>query len=107
MYPKDPQLIKRLKKKAKQSISKFKISAFGLNSKNEVVVKTTNSPKLNKYGGGKHAEEKIFEVALSKNVKTIILCRIGLKGNLLPIHPCNSCKRTADKLGIKIISLGD
>jgi cytidine deaminase len=105
MTIKDPQLIKKMKSKARQSISKFKISAFGLNSKGEVVIKTTNSPRLNKYGGGCHAEAKIFKVATEKNIKTIIICRIGLKNNLLPIDPCASCKKTADKLGIKIISI--
>lgn len=105
MIFKDPQLVRQLKSKASQSISKFKISAFGLNHKGEIVIKTTNHPFLNKYGGGIHAEAKIFFHAATKNIKTIIICRIGKKGNLLPIHPCPSCQRTADKLGIKIISV--
>ena len=105
MTLKDPQLIKSLKSKASQSISKFKISAFGLNHKGEIVIKTTNSPFLNKYGGGHHAEAKIFSKAEQKNIKTIIICRIGKNGNLLPIDPCSSCAATAKKLGIKIISM--
>ena len=102
---KDPQFIKMMKSKANQSISKFKISAFGINHKGEIVIKTTNHPFLNKYGGGCHAEEKIFPHVAEKNIKTLILCRVGKKENLLPIDPCSSCKKTAKKLGIKIISI--
>lgn len=102
MTIKDPQLIKSLKSKASQSSSNFKISAFGLNAKNEIVIKTTNVPRFKK---GIHAEELVFRVAAQKNIKTIIICRIGKTGNLLPIDPCPSCAATAKKLGIKIISL--
>ena len=92
-------------KKADQSICKFKVSAIGLNSKNEIVAKSVNRPRFGRKGGGIHAEIQIMHSGLRKNIKTIIICRINDNGKLLPIHPCKNCKKIADKLGIKIVSI--
>ena len=37
-------------KKARQSIPKFRISAIGLNTKEEIVASATNAPKFNRKG---------------------------------------------------------
>lgn len=99
------QIIDILKKKAKDTPCKFKVSAIGFNTKGEIVIKTSNRPRFSRFGGGIHAETKIFKLAKRKNIKTILICRVGKTGNILPIDPCNRCKTIADKLGIKIISV--
>ena len=38
-------------------------------------------------------------------IKTIIICRVGNSGNLLPIDPCSACAELAGKLGITIVSI--
>lgn len=95
----------RLKKKAQETPCRFKISAFGFNYKGELVAKATNQSRFIRHGGGLHAEAKIMQSAKRKGIKTIIICRIGRQGNLLPIEPCDNCKKLAEKLNIKIISV--
>lgn len=102
---KNPQLPDMMAKKAKESISKFRISAFGFNAKGECVAKASNSPRFVRKGGGIHAEMRIMREALRKNIKTIVICRVGRSGNFLQIEPCETCRKKADELGIKILSL--
>lgn len=94
----------RLYKKAAKTTCRFKISAAALNYKDEVLGIVNNSHRFVKYGGGLHAERKLMD-RYGKNIKTIIIMRIGNSGNLLPIEPCQTCKDIADKLNIKIISI--
>lgn len=94
-----------LKKKATQTLCTFRVAAIGFNSRGESVIRTCNEYRFSREGGGLHAEEKIFKVAKRKNIKTILICRISRTGNLLPIDPCNRCMKTANKLGIKIVSI--
>jgi cytidine deaminase len=94
-----------LRKKASKSISKFQISAIGLNSDGVCVAKSFNRPRFSRKGGGIHAEIQIMRVAAKKGIKTILICRINNSGNFLPIHPCCVCKKKAEELGIKIISI--
>lgn len=94
----------RLCKKAAKTTCRFKISAAALNHKDEVIGIVNNSHRFVKYGGGLHAERKLMD-RYGKNIKTIIILRIGNSGNLLPIEPCKVCKEIADKLNIKIISI--
>jgi cytidine deaminase len=101
----NPQLVKNIRKKAAQSISNYRIAAFGFNRKGELVAKSTNRSRFCRYGGGLHAEMLVMAHARKKGIKTIFICRIDNSGNLLPIDPCKTCARKADQLGIKIISL--
>jgi len=105
MVIRDPQLIKQLQQKANQSISKFKVAAFGINMKGECVSKACNHFRFGHKGGGIHAEMRIMKEAARKRIKTILICRVGRGGDLLPIDACPVCQQKADELGIKIISI--
>lgn len=59
----------------------------------------TNSLRLNKYGGGTHAELAVLRKAGPKT-RTIIVCRIGRNGILRPIEVCPACQRILNKKGI-------
>lgn len=97
--------VKRIRRKAIQSICKMRVAALGFNRNGDCVASSTNKPFKSKKGGGKHAEEFIFEVAKQCGIVRILICRIGGSGSLLPIDPCERCAETAAKLGIKIDSV--
>ena len=40
-----------------------------------------------------------------KKINTILIMRIGHGGDILKIEQCEKCKKIADKLGVKIISV--
>ncbi len=105
----DRHYIVALKEKAKQSLSKYRISAIALDKKGEVLGTASNS--YSKYGiensdkyMGMHAERKLMERYKSA-IKTIIIMRIGRAGAILPVDPCRVCASIARKMGIKIISV--
>jgi deoxycytidylate deaminase len=101
-----PKLIAQAIKKAAQSPCRHKISAFGFNKKGELVSTAFNySRGIFKKGAGLHAEQIVMMEARRKGVKTIFICRVNPCGLLLPIEPCEKCKKIAAKLGIKIISV--
>ena len=99
------KILNRAINKAKQSISKFKISALGFNRNNICVMARTNKPKINRAGGGDHAEQLIMYEAKRRGIVKILICRVGKSGKLLPIQPCKSCKEIAQKLNIIIESI--
>lgn len=102
--PKFKDIITRLKKKAMKSISTYKISAIGLNRKGEVIGTSFNRPRFDRHGGGIHAEMALMK-KFDKGLKTIIICRVGGRGDLRPIDPCYTCEMKARQLGIDIISI--
>lgn len=91
-------------KKAIQSDCRYRISAIGLNKKAEAFCSVTNQQRFFYKGGGKHAEMRLMESA-GRGLKTIIICRVGQSGKIVPIEPCPMCKAKADELGIRIISV--
>lgn len=93
-------------KKASQSTCNYRVSAIGLNKKGEVIGTACNKHRFLKYGGSIHAEMSLM-ARYGKNLKTIIICRVGAKGDLLPIEACCSCASKAKDLGIKIVSIGE
>jgi len=101
-------LISRLKNKAAQTKTCYRISAIAFNKKGEILGTTTNSFQMDGRKPGKgcgiHAERRLI-ARYKYNIKTIIICRIGWAGALLPIHPCSTCKKIADKMGISIVSV--
>lgn len=101
----DENIVEKATHKALQSPCKFKISALGFNRKGELVMSVTNSFRFPRKGGGIHAEARIMEQAKRKGIKTILICRVGLGGELLPIEPCEHCSKIAEKLNIRIVSL--
>jgi cytidine deaminase len=102
----NPQLIAQAIKKAEQSPCRHKISAFGFNKKGELVSTAFNfSRGIFRKGAGLHAEQIVMMNARKKGIKTIIICRVNPNGSLLPIEPCEKCKKIANKFGIKIIGI--
>ena len=61
-----------------------------------------NRKRFLRKGGGTHAEIEIFKVARRKGIVKILICRIGRGNELRPIEPCETCKKIALKLKIKI-----
>jgi cytidine deaminase len=96
-----PHLKEIAKKKAEQGTLNYRVSAVGLNRKGEVIGSACNTPRFFKYGGGNHAEMNLLEKCKSKP-HTIILCRIGNGGDVLPIKPCERCQKILDKYNIKV-----
>ena len=93
-------------RKASQSICRFRVAAVGLNYKGEIVGTSFNRPRFSRYGGGLHAERILIE-RYGNKLSTIILCRINRTGGLLPIHPCKSCQKLLDKMGIRVYSISN
>jgi len=95
--------LKRLaEKKARQSSCTYRVSAIGLNKRGEVLGSTTNRHRsIHPVKGNIHAEIALIH-KYGKQLRTIIICRVGNGGDILPIHPCPNCQRIADSLGIKI-----
>lgn len=91
-------------KKAQQSPCRYKISAIGLNKKDEIIIKSMCKPRFSRKGGGVHAEMEVM-LKGGKAVKKILLFRTNLSGDLLPIEPCETCRTKAMELGVKIIPI--
>lgn len=110
----DPALKALLLEKAAHSSCTYKISAVAFDAKGDVLGHATNSHSRNwnvvsKYGRGRagtaqHAE-RVLLGRYRDLVKTIIICRIGRTGKILPIDPCPVCVKVAAKYGAKIISV--
>jgi cytidine deaminase len=90
--------------KAKQSQAKYKISAIGLDRRGNLLGSACNQLRFSKFGGGLHAEMLLLH-RYGNKVKTIILCRVGRGGDVLPIEPCDKCQKVLDKLKIKVVSI--
>ena len=101
----DYNLLSRIKRKASQSTCKSRVAALGFNRRGQCVASAVNRPRLSRKGGGIHAEEQIFKVARKKGITKILICRVGKGGELRPIEACESCSKTAKKLGIDITSV--
>lgn len=97
-------IIEKALKKAEQSECRFRISAIGINKRGEVISKSTNRQRFTRKGGGLHAEMLLMRKH-KRALKTIIICRIGNGGDILPIEPCATCAEKAEELGIKIITV--
>ncbi len=90
------------RKVARKSKTRYKVSAIGFNHKGELLGTAFSSFRFSKYGGGLHAEMALLH-RYGSNVKTIMICRVGNTGEILPIDPCRNCKKILDKMGIKIV----
>jgi cytidine deaminase len=103
-------LINRLVNKAEQTTTCYRVSAIAFNKKGELLGTTTNSFKMDGRPAGKgsgiHAERRLIS-RYKNNISTIIICRIGNGGDILPIHPCETCRKVANKMGIKIVSVNE
>ena len=97
-------LVDIIKRKANQSYCRYKVAAIGFDEDGRIVATGVNRPRLEKQGGGKHAEMVVLQKA-GKRVRSMIICRVGNAGELRPIKCCSSCKKVLDKMGIKIVTL--
>ena len=97
-------LIRLAIKKASQSICCYKISSIGLNKRGEILGSTTNKHGKSGKGKGKHSEIELIK-RYGNKIKTIIICRIGNSGDILPIHCCKNCQKVIDKMGIKVLTV--
>jgi len=59
---------------------------------------------LGRAGTATHAERRLL-ARYGSNVKTIVICRVGKAGKILPIDPCPTCKKIAAKFGARIVSV--
>lgn len=109
----ETETVNLLKKKAIKSDCTYKVSAVAFDKKGDVLGHTRNTHSkwdvLEKDGNGRsgtaiHAERRLME-RYGENIKTIMIARVGHSGELRPIHPCKSCKKVAEKLGIRIVSI--
>lgn len=108
----DPALMHLLREKASHSPCTYKVSAIAFDRKGNVLGHTTNKHSkwdVLDYGEGRagtarHSERILIE-RYSQNIKTILICRVGRSGEILPIDPCPACRKAASKYGIKIISV--
>lgn len=101
--------LEMLFKKATQSPSKYRISAIAFDKKGDILGVASNT--YSKFGiqnsnkfMGVHAERALME-RYGRNIKTIVIMRIGHGGAIRPVDPCRVCAGIAKKLGIKIISV--
>jgi cytidine deaminase len=93
-------------KKALQSTCTHKVSAIAYDWKGQILGFTSNQQGYHKKGGGIHAECKAIR-KWGKRIKTILICRANVSGQLLPIHACDKCRKMADKNGIVIKTIED
>jgi len=98
------KIIETIKKKATQSYCRFKVAAIGFDERGEILATAVNRPRLDKFGGGSHAEMVVLQKA-GRRVKSMIICRVGNSGELLPIHCCPSCKKVLEKMKIKVSTI--
>lgn len=101
-------LIKLLKKQAKKSPSTYRIGGLAFSNKGNLLGTAFNSYRNENIepgrGAGLHCEAMLMQ-KYGRSISTIIIIRIGNSGDILPIDPCPICKKLADKLDIKIISV--
>lgn len=110
---KNNAIISLLREKATHSPCTYKISAIAFDKYGDVLGHVTNSHSrfdilqqdpIGRPGTAIHAERRLC-ARYGSNIKTIVICRIGRSGNILPIDPCPTCRRVAKKLGAKIVSV--
>lgn len=110
----DRAVAELLKEKASHSPCTYRVSAVAFDAKGDILGHATNSHAVNwdvldkcprgRAGTSQHAE-RILLRRYRDLVKTIVICRIGRGGELLPIDPCPVCRKVASKYGAKIISI--
>lgn len=100
----NPNVVNRLVKKAVASQCRYKVSAVAYDAKGDVLGYSCNKIRFGRKGGGIHAE-MVLMAQYKDLIKTILICRANRKGELMPIVPCDTCKRKAEQLGIKIYTV--
>lgn len=78
---------------------RYRVAAAGIDHRNRIIGIKVNSPKH--VMRGDHAEERLMR-EMPRSLKRIVIIRVNSKGEMLPIDPCVTCARIADKLGVTI-----
>lgn len=108
-----PVLVKLLKRKASRSDCTYKVSAVCFDKKGNILGHITNKHSnwdvvrrtgTGRSGTAKHAERLLIS-KYGKNIKTIVIARVGHGGKLRKIDPCPVCQKVAKKYGIRIMSI--
>lgn len=103
-------LNQRLRKKALQvKLSNYHICAAAYTRKGNLLgIASNNINRMLPYsrkGGGVHAERELMK-KFGTSISYIIISRTGRSGdNTLPIHPCATCAKLANRLNIKILMM--
>ena len=109
----DPITLNTLKKKADKAPCTYRISGIAYSKKGNILGIATNKHStwdvmakipLGRAGTAEHCEKRLIE-RFKRRIKTIVICRIGKSGNILPIDPCDNCRKLAEKYGITITSV--
>lgn len=99
---------KRLEiKNTKMCTPAYRIAAAGFTKRGNllgIMVNSWRDLKTIRRGTGRHAEAALMK-RFGQKLDTIYILRVGKVGDILPIHPCESCSKMAKKIGIKIIPL--
>ena len=93
-------------KRKLQCYSMQVVTAIAVSKKGNVLGTTCNNPSHVPGMRHKHAEG-ILMARFGKAIDKIFIIRVGRKGNLLPIEPCEQCCKLALRLGITIESIGE
>lgn len=96
--------MERLIRKAVSSLCNHKVAAVAFDKEGSVFAFANNKPRFMRKGGGQHAE-MILMRRYGKVISRILIVRVNKSGDILPIDPCAACAATAERLGIKIVSL--
>lgn len=106
--------VELLRRRASTSECTYRVSAVAFDAKGDILGHSRNVHSkwdvLANNGEGRpgtaiHAERQLM-ARYGQNCRTIFIARVGRSGNLLPISPCKACQKVADKLGVKIVSVG-
>ena len=88
---------------ATRSPCRYKIAAFGFDRRGELLGYAYNIPRLNKKGGGIHAEINLLRRVDVRRLHSILVIRSSKTGLPSKIDICPSCSRVLNKLGIKVL----
>ena len=99
------RLVEKGLKRKRQRYSMQVVTAIAVSKKGNILGSTCNSPSDVPGMRQKHAEG-ILMARFGKAINKILILRVGRKGNLLPIEPCEQCSKLALRLGITIERIG-
>ena len=80
------------------------VAAIAISKKGNVLGTSSNLPSNVPGIRYKHAEG-ILIGRYGKSISKIFILRIGRGGNLLPIEPCEQCRKLALRMGIEISTI--
>lgn len=93
-------LLPRLLRKAADVPCRYAVVAVGIDYRGRVISISSNRQRFMRRGGGIHAEQAIIHSS-PRSLRRIVIARVR-RGKLLPIEPCEKCKRMAGKFGVSI-----